>query len=258
MPRPPAAPRAPPFGQRTTWVAAAAAVVLLATAGFPSTVLSGHGHSAASGTSGQPAPPANTAPSPSTTPPSTTRAGTPPPPPGDVGGLHPHGGPAPPPPGPIGNTGSGLCVDTNGPQRSGLEVVLRSCANFTGQIGSYDRTSLHLLHLTNTPSGMCLDTNGAPSAGVAAVINPCGRYSGRQRIYDATGGRFTDPVSGLCLDTNGPRPSTPASSSTPAERCALTAHRPGAVEAAPHPTPRGPNTPCGLRSSPYSAPSPVR
>lgn len=159
MPRPPAAPRAPLFGQRTTWVAAAAAVVLLATAGFLSTVLPGHGPSAASGTSGQPAPPANTAPSPSTTPPSTTRAGTPPR--ATSAASTPTAAPAPPPPavsspsaappGPIGNTGSGLCVDTNGPQRSGLEVVLRSCGNCTGQIGSYDRTGLHL---TNTPSGM--------------------------------------------------------------------------------------------------------
>ncbi|CAM5583654.1 Serine/threonine-protein kinase PknD [Streptomyces tanashiensis] len=89
----------------------------------------------------------------------------------------------------------------DGPQRPGLDVVLRTCGNFSGQIWRHDETDLHL---TNTPSGLCLDTNGKPATGVPAVLNPCGNYTGQQWRYDADSGRLANPASGLCLDTNGP------------------------------------------------------
>ncbi|MGW1122935.1 RICIN domain-containing protein [Streptomyces tanashiensis] len=120
----------------------------------------------------------------------STPAATPPPPPSPSAAT-----------GPVTNTHSGLCLDTNGPQRPGLDVVLRTCGNFSGQIWRHDETGLHL---TNTPSGLCLDTNGKPATGVPAVLNPCGNHTGQQWRYDAESGRLANPASGLCLDTNGP------------------------------------------------------
>ncbi|MEU3778536.1 serine/threonine protein kinase [Streptomyces sp. NPDC032472] len=195
MPETATAPPRPLLKQRTTRTAAAAAVVLLlSTAGILWTVMSGSGHPTAFGTTAPPsASPAGTAPSPSPTtsaPPTSAAAQPAPPPP-----------PAPASTGPITNTHSDLCIDTNGPQRPGLEVVLRACANFSGQIWQYDRTTLHL---ANTPSGLCLDTEGKPATGVRAVLNSCGSHSGQQWRYDAGSKQFVNPTSGLCLDTSGP------------------------------------------------------
>ncbi|MEW2414654.1 serine/threonine protein kinase [Streptomyces sp. NPDC046866] len=202
--------------QRATQAAAAAAVVLvLSTAGVLWAALDGHGRSTASGAAGAtvtPGRPASTAP---TSPPtrSAPPAGAEPGPPSAASPTttapSPPGANQAPPPTPaptavqgsITNTHSGLCIDTNGPQRPGLDVVLRTCGFFSGQIWHHDRTSGHL---ANTPSGLCLDTNGQPAAGVAAVLNPCGSYTGQQWRYDADGSRFVNPASGLCLDTAGP------------------------------------------------------
>ncbi|WP_369779554.1 serine/threonine protein kinase [Streptomyces sp. R33] len=210
MPEPAASPT-PLLKQRTTRNAAATVLVLLLTAGVLWTVLPGRGHSTASNTTQPPRRPASTAPFSS---PTTSAAPTPPRtrPPSAASGTTAPSTPAvtgpPPPPsspvastGPITNTHSGLCIDTDGPQRPGLNVVLRACGIYSGQIWGYDETSLHL---TNTPSGLCLDTNGKPAVGVTAVLNPCGYYSGQQWHYDAGAGRFTNPASGLCLDTGGP------------------------------------------------------
>lgn len=103
--------------------------------------------------------------------------------------------------GPITNAASGLCMDTNGPQQPGIDVVLHECGDNTGQTWRYDRTSLHL---TNTSSGLCLDTAATPATGVTVVLHPCGYYSGQQWHYDAGSNRFTNRASGLCLATNGP------------------------------------------------------
>ncbi|WP_185921678.1 serine/threonine protein kinase [Streptomyces sp. WAC06614] len=201
--------------RRTMRLAAAAAVVLLlSTAGIVWTALAGGDSTTASGTAGATVPAsrsANTA-APATSPatsaspagggsrlPSATSGPTAPPTPTAV---------QPPPAlsspsaltGSITNTHSGLCLDTNGPQRPGLAVVLRTCGYFSGQIWRYDATTRHL---TNTPSGLCLDTNGQPAAGVAAVLNPCGNHAGQQWQYDAAGSHFTNLASGLCLDTAG-------------------------------------------------------
>ncbi|MFC9293743.1 serine/threonine protein kinase [Streptomyces sp. NPDC057011] len=188
--------------RRTTRAAAAAALVLLlSTAAILWTVLPGHGTPAASNTTAPPSRPATTAAfsSPTTSAPPTRTPETTAPP---TAATQP---PAPPSPsastGPITNTHSGLCIDTNGPQRPGLDVVLRACGNYSGQIWNHDQASLHL---TNTPSGLCLDTAGTPATGVRAVLNPCGYYSGQQWRYDAGSGQYVNPTSGLCLDTNGP------------------------------------------------------
>ncbi|MEU6865643.1 protein kinase [Streptomyces sp. NPDC046876] len=194
-----AAPPRPVPKQRTARAAAAAAVVLLlSTAGILWTVTSGGGHPTAFGTTAPPSTPRSTAPSsspttsaPPTSAPPTSAAAQPPPPQPST----------PPSTGAITNAHSDLCIDTNGPQRPGLEVVLRACANFSGQIWQHDRTSLHL---TNTPSGLCLDTDGQPATGVRAVLNSCGYYSGQQWRYDAGSKQFVNPTSGLCLDTSGP------------------------------------------------------
>ncbi|MFG2873796.1 serine/threonine protein kinase [Streptomyces sp. NPDC048337] len=200
-----AAPPAPVLKQRTTRVAAAAAlVVLLSTAGILWTVLPGHGYPTASSTTAPPSRPAITAASssPTTSAPPTPRTTTPRwPTPETTTPSTPAATQPPASTGPITNTHSALCIDTNGPQRPGLDVVLRACGNYSGQIWLYDETSLHL---TNTPSGLCLDTNGKPAAGVRAVVNPCGYYSGQQWRYDAGSSQFINPASGLCLDTSGP------------------------------------------------------
>ncbi|WP_243711061.1 serine/threonine protein kinase [Actinomadura sp. KC216] len=104
-------------------------------------------------------------------------------------------------PGPITNTASGLCIDTDGPQGSGVHVQVRKCGNFSGQEWSHDPTTHHL---ANPPSGLCLDTAGAPAKGVRAVLNRCGNYTGQQWRYDPGTGRFRNLESGLCLDTDGP------------------------------------------------------
>ncbi|MFC5183560.1 serine/threonine protein kinase [Actinomadura harenae] len=103
--------------------------------------------------------------------------------------------------GPITNTASGLCIDTDGPQGSGVRVQVRDCGNFSGQNWNYDQATNHLV---NPPSGLCLDTNGAPARGVNAVLNPCGNFTGQQWRYNSGTGRFTNLTSGLCLDTDGP------------------------------------------------------
>ncbi|MEV7565007.1 serine/threonine protein kinase [Streptomyces tanashiensis] len=200
MPEAAAPPAAVPR-RRTAWFAAAGVVLLLSAAGILWNVLPGYGRPTASGPASPPAPtaggssPASAPPtSPGTTAPGTTAPSTPdatPPPPPSPSAVT----------GAVTNAHSGLCLDTNGPQRPGLDVVLRTCGNFSGQIWRYDETGLHL---TNTPSGLCLDTYGKPAAGVPAVLNPCGNYTGQQWRYDADSGRLTNPASGLCLDTNGP------------------------------------------------------
>ncbi|MEU6163741.1 serine/threonine protein kinase [Streptomyces tanashiensis] len=201
-----AAPPASGPRRRAAWFAAAGVVLLLTTAGILWNVLPGYGRSAASGPTSPPASTAGSSPttsapptSPETTAPETTAPSTPAP-------STPAATPPPPPSpsaatGPVTNTHSGLCLDTNGPQRPGLDVVLRTCGNFSGQIWRHDEAGLHL---TNPPSGLCLDTNGKPAAGVAAVLNPCGDHTGQQWRYDAESGRLANPASGLCLDTNGP------------------------------------------------------
>ncbi|MFD5508446.1 serine/threonine protein kinase [Streptomyces sp. NPDC127051] len=204
--------------QRTARVAAVAAVLLLSTAGIVWGVLPDGGHPTASGTIAPVGRPGSTAPSSSpvvSTPsaaPEPTGSAPRPTGPRTTAPAAPALPPSPPPPssppssppastGPLTNTHSGLCIDTNGPQRPGLEIVLRACGNYSGQIWGHDETSLHL---TNPPSGLCLDTNGNPATGVMAVLSPCGYYSGQQWHYDAAAGRFVNPASGLCLDTNGP------------------------------------------------------
>ncbi|MFD9407374.1 protein kinase [Streptomyces sp. NPDC059989] len=198
--------------RRTTQIAAAAAVVLLlSTAGILWRVLPDQGHPAASGTTALPSQPAGDA---SSSPPTTSapRAAPEATPlgatPRTTAPSTPPVTPSPPPrpsssgsTGPVTNTHSGLCIDTNGPQRPGLEVVLRACGYYSGQIWGYDGTGLHL---TNPPSGLCLDTNGNPTTGVTAVLNSCGNYSGQQWRYDPGSSQFVNPTSGLCLDTNGP------------------------------------------------------
>ncbi|MFJ5546413.1 serine/threonine protein kinase [Streptomyces sp. NPDC093225] len=204
------APPAPMQKQRTLPAAAAAATVLLLTAaGILWAVLSGHGPSTASGSTSPPDRPASSVPSsspmtsPTTAPDTTPRSATP------ETTLATSAVPQPPPPlpspsastGSITNTHSGLCIDTDGPQRPGLGVVLRACGNFGGQVWRHDGTSLHV---TNTPSGLCLDTDGTPATGARAVLNTCGHFTGQQWHYEADSSRFTNPASGLCLDTNGP------------------------------------------------------
>ncbi|MFF4011568.1 serine/threonine protein kinase [Streptomyces sp. NPDC001717] len=213
MPETPAPPVSAPK-RRTVRVAAAAAVLLLSAAGILWAVLPGRGYSTESG-GNTPASRAASTPlsssSPSSPTPSVRSTGpgaTPRSPTAETTAPSaPAVAQAPPAPasssvstGALTNTHSGLCIDTNGPQRPGLDVVLRACGNWSGQIWRYDRTDLHL---TNTPSGLCLDTNGSPATGVTVVLNSCGYYSGQQWTYDAGSGRFTNPTSGLCLDTNG-------------------------------------------------------
>ncbi|NUR28702.1 MAG: protein kinase [Catenulispora sp.] len=109
--------------------------------------------------------------------------------------------PVPPPPGSkITNTVSVLCIDTNGPQASGVHLQERTCGNFTGQAWVYDAAAHSLL---NPPSGFCADTDGAPAKGVAVLLKPCGYYSGQQWSYDSRTSRITNVGSGLCLDTAG-------------------------------------------------------
>ncbi|MDX3132336.1 protein kinase [Streptomyces europaeiscabiei] len=190
--------------------AAAALMLLLVTGGILWTVLPGHGRSTASGTAAPASRAASTAPSSTpktsapptpveTRPSSTTSEMTAPSTPAVTQPLPPPSASAST--GSITNTHSGLCIDTNGPQRPGLNVVLRACGNYSGQIWRYDETSVHL---TNTPSGLCLGTDGKPASGVTVVLNPCGNYSGQQWHHDAGTSQFTNPASGLCLDTSGP------------------------------------------------------
>lgn len=189
---PPAA--APTWRTSRAAAAAGAVALLLLIGGILWTVLPGRspsgsataaspGESAASRTpSSSPAasaPPSTPAATPSPTPPHTPSAST----------------------GRIRNAHSGLCIDTNGPQRPGLNVELRECGRYSGQRWHHDETSLRF---TNTPSGLCLDTDGKPATGVAAVLNPCGDGSGQRWRYDAESGRLINPDSGLCLDTDGP------------------------------------------------------
>lgn len=194
---------------RTPRTAAAAALLVALTAGVVWAVLPGDGRTPASGS---PAPSSrapstaapqslNTAPPPAT---SGTRASSAAPGPTAARPSPKAPAPSPSPSAPTGsiaNTHSGLCVDTNGPQRPGLDVVLRTCGSFSGQIWHYDETGTRL---TNTPSGLCLDTDGKPAGGVRAVLNPCGNHTGQQWRYDTATGRFGNPASGLCMDTNGP------------------------------------------------------
>ncbi|GAA2628910.1 hypothetical protein GCM10010411_77950 [Actinomadura fulvescens] len=104
-------------------------------------------------------------------------------------------------PGPLTNTASGLCIDTDGPQRPGVAVQVRACGNFSGQEWSYDQTTYRL---ANPPSGLCLDTARAPATGVSAVLNRCGNYTGQQWQYKPGTGQLTNLTSGLCLDTSRP------------------------------------------------------
>ncbi|MFD0356253.1 protein kinase [Streptomyces sp. NPDC127110] len=199
-----AVPPAPVRGRRSARTAAVAAglALLVLTAGILWAVLPGDGRSTASGAPVPSGGAAGTAPPslPSTRTPSTA-SGTGPAP-GPTAAPTPAPSPSPSATtGPVANTHSGLCVDTDGPQRPGLNVVLRACGSFTGQIWHYDEADARL---TNTPSGLCLDTNGKPAGGVAAVLNPCGRFTGQQWRYDTATGRFGNPASGLCLDTDGP------------------------------------------------------
>ncbi|MFG3053276.1 serine/threonine protein kinase [Kitasatospora sp. NPDC048239] len=102
---------------------------------------------------------------------------------------------------PITNTASGLCLDTDGPQRADVAVRISDCGYYSGQIWSYSTSGRRLL---NPPSGLCLDTAGPPVSGVAVVVRACGNFTGQQWEYDAATRRFTNPSSGLCLDTAGP------------------------------------------------------
>ncbi|NBE53435.1 protein kinase [Streptomyces sp. YC537] len=202
----PAAPSAAVPGRRrtgrTALAVAALAVALLSTAGIVLwAVLPDRGASGASGTTPSPNPPTSTVSSSSPTtsaPPPTTPSvppsQTPPPSPSTSSASSASTGP-------IKNTHSGLCVDTDGPQRPGLHVELRPCGNYSGQRWRYDETSQRFM---NTPSDLCLDTDGAPATDVAAVLKPCGDYSGQQWRHDADENQFVNPQSGLCLDTNGP------------------------------------------------------
>ncbi|MCX4489943.1 serine/threonine protein kinase [Streptomyces anulatus] len=191
-----AAPPASAVKQRTPRAAAAAAavVLLLSIVGILWVVLPDHRRSTESSTTRPPSRSAGTTPSSSpvaSAPPTTPAAvpsRTPPPPPSTSTGS-------------IRNIRSGLCVDTNGPQRPGLNVELRACGKYSGQRWRYDETSLRF---TNTPSDLCLDTDGKPATGVTAVVNPCDHYSGQRWRYDIESSQFINPKSGLCLDTNGP------------------------------------------------------
>jgi serine/threonine protein kinase len=100
--------------------------------------------------------------------------------------------------GSITNNASGLCIDTNGPQGSGVRVQVRGCGNYSGQRWSYNQTTDHLV---NPPSGLCLDTAGTPAPGVSAVLHPCGNFSGQGWYYNPGTGHFQNLASGLCLDT---------------------------------------------------------
>ncbi|AZM92678.1 protein kinase [Streptomyces sp. W1SF4] len=199
-----AVPPAPVPGRRparTAAVTAGLALVVL-TAGILWAVLPGDGRSTASGAPAPSGRAAGTAPSsPPTTRAPSTATGTGPAAPGTTAAPPAPSSPPSASTGAISNTPTGLCVDTDGPQRPGLNVVLRACGSFTGQIWNYDETGARL---TNTPSGLCLDTNGKPAGGVAAVLAPCGRSTGQQWHHDNATGRFGNPASGLCLDTSGP------------------------------------------------------
>ncbi|MFE1810439.1 serine/threonine protein kinase [Streptomyces sp. NPDC059533] len=210
MPATPAPPDSAPKRRSVRAAATAGVVLLLSAAGILWTVLPGRGYSTESGgnrPASRPAstpPPSLSSPTPSvrpTTPEAALRSPTP-----EAAAPSTPAVAQAPPASPAASTGaltnahSGLCIDTNGPQRPGLDVVLRACGNWSGQIWRHDPTDLHL---TNTPSGLCLDTNGSPATGVTVVLNTCGYYSGQQWKYDAGSGRFTNPTSGLCLDTNG-------------------------------------------------------
>lgn len=104
-------------------------------------------------------------------------------------------------PGRITNTSSGLCLDTEGPQRADVTVRISDCGNFSGQLWGYGGSGRHLV---NPPSGLCLDTAGPPVVGLDVVLRACGNYTGQLWEYDAVTHRFTNPPSGLCLDTAGP------------------------------------------------------
>ncbi|MFC9327017.1 ricin-type beta-trefoil lectin domain protein [Kitasatospora sp. NPDC057015] len=104
-------------------------------------------------------------------------------------------------PGRITNTFSGLCVDTEGPQRADVTTRISDCGYYSGQIWDYNESGHYLV---NPPSGLCLDTAGPQVVGLDVVLRACGNYSGQQWEYDAVTHRFTNPPSGLCLDTAGP------------------------------------------------------
>ncbi|MFE3109623.1 serine/threonine protein kinase [Kitasatospora indigofera] len=103
-------------------------------------------------------------------------------------------------PGRITNTSSGLCLDTEGPQRADVTTRISECGYFSGQIWGYSETGHYLV---NPPSGLCLDTAGPQVVGLDVVLRECGNYTGQQWVYDAVTHRFTNPPSGLCLDTAG-------------------------------------------------------
>lgn len=111
--------------------------------------------------------------------------------------------PNPPPPvsqAPITNASGSLCVDTDGPQGSGVALQARTCGNFTGQFWSLDATTHHLI---NPPSGFCADTGGGTAKGVAIVLRPCGSGAGQQWSYDSASGHITNVASRLCMNTDG-------------------------------------------------------
>ncbi|GGV19372.1 hypothetical protein GCM10010495_37990 [Kitasatospora herbaricolor] len=104
-------------------------------------------------------------------------------------------------PGRVTNTSSGLCVDTEGPQRADVTLRISDCGYFSGQIWSYGGSGHSVV---NPPSGLCLDTAGPPVAGLDVVLRPCGNFTGQLWEYDPLTYRFTNLPSGLCLDTAGP------------------------------------------------------
>ncbi|MFJ9236677.1 protein kinase [Streptomyces anulatus] len=205
MPEPPSPPPPPPEPaprRRNPWAAAAAAVLLAAVVGTLWVVVPDRGHSSESGSTASTSAPASR-PGSTQPPPSPATSAEPSTPETAPSSTPPSQAPPTPSPstGPITNTHSGLCVDTNGRQRPGLELQLRSCGNLSGQRWSYNDTGLHL---TNTPSDLCLDTDGKPASGVRVVLNPCGNYSGQLWRHDTENSRFVNKRSGLCLDTSGP------------------------------------------------------
>ncbi|MFJ8039144.1 serine/threonine protein kinase [Kitasatospora sp. NPDC096147] len=221
--QPPAAwppPRLIPSPPRRTGRAAAvalAALLVAATslavwAALPDGGSGGHPSASGSGTAAGSSPGPSPSPSPTPSPsPSPSRSGgaskspsaTAAPSPSTVASRSatPTGGGAAVLPDQIANIHSDLCIDTNGPQQVGLELVLRDCDFFSGQFWSTERSTLHLV---NPPSGLCLDTDGPPAAGALAVLNTCGNYTGQQWRYDAANEWYVNPTSNLCLDTNGP------------------------------------------------------
>ncbi|MFC8451394.1 serine/threonine protein kinase [Kitasatospora sp. NPDC057223] len=202
---PPEAPRRPHPPRRTALLAAVAVCAVALVAGAVAGIRGATAHHGDRAQGGTPSP-SHTGAAPLPTSPASSRVTSSAAAPHSPAALPdlPAKSPVAPPdsdPRQVTNTFSGLCIDTDGPQRAGVNVRISDCGNFSGQSWSYSDSGHYLV---NAPSGLCLDTAGAPVTGLGLELRTCGNYSGQQWEYDAVNHRFTNLPSGLCLDTAGP------------------------------------------------------